>query len=214
MGWDQSEERQRQKASGGKYFKLQGDGDTARIVLLSEPQEVEKNGQNGPYVVFSIEIWNVEACRAQTWDMSSSPFKGLLGLKKAIGLVKLYNRELVVVRSGEAGSMQVSYTFTPDEPIQADTLEAMADAGCAPFEVAGAVKPASRKPAPTVAGLEGALRLATSLPELRVAFEAAWAEADGHEAVQSGLQVVYQTCKAALEKPAATAAAAKRAPAF
>lgn len=123
--------------------------------------------------------------------------------------------------------MQTSYSFTPDGPIGLEVEGDIADAGLTLFRVeapasaparrpvpADAPAPAARKPAPTCAALEGGLKLAMSLQELRAAFEAAWSDADGFEAVQAELQVVYLACKASLEKPAAAAAVAKRAPAF
>lgn len=236
MSWEGAEDRARQQAAGGKYFKLSGDGDRARIVLLSEPEEVEKDGANGAYTSFVVQVWTVSigpadeekaVGKAQQWDMGSSAFKGLLAVKRAIGLRKLYGCQLVVVRSGEARSMQTSYSFTPDGPIGIDVEGDIADAGLSLFAVAGPAPaapapaaarraPVPAKAAPTCSALEGGLKLATSLPELRQAFEAAWADADGYDTVQTELQAVYLACKAALEAPAAkpAAAAAKRAPAF
>lgn len=232
MSWEGAEDRQKQQAAGGKFFKLADDGDRARFVLLSEPEEVEKNGQNGPYVQFVVQIFTLAVGaadderwvgKAQQWDMGASAFKALLATKRAVGLRKLYGSELVVVRSGEARSMQTSYTIQVDGPVSSDALDAISDAGLALFVPAGSApavpprKPAApvaapAKVAPTCAALEGGLKLATSLPELRAAFEAAWADADGFEAVQGELQAVYLACKAALEAPVAKPA--KRAPAF
>lgn len=215
MGWDSSEQRAAKSANTGKWFKLADDGEQARVVLLSEPDEVEKEGKTGPYVSFSVDLWNVETRKRQTWEMGSSAFRGLVGLKKAVGLGKLYSRELIVIRQGKAGDPQTAYTWTPDGKVEEDTLDAMAGANCYPLQVGGAPAPApapaARKAAPTASALEGGMVLATTLPELRSAFETAWADAVDFETVQAELQVRYMECKAALDKPVA---AAKRAPAF
>lgn len=216
MSWETAEENAKQRANLGRYFKLSDDGDQARLVLLTEPDEQEKEGSNGPYTVYSVDVWNVEGQKRQTWDMGSSQFKSLLGMKRALGLAKLYGSELIVVRNGKKGDTQTSYTWTADGRISQDTLEAMAEAGVAPSVQQPAPAPAARaaapaaKRAPTAAQLEGGLVLATTLPELRQAFEQAWQDADGHEDVQAGLQARYEDCKAKLAAPAP----AKRAPSF
>lgn len=217
MSWESSEETAKAKAAGGKYFKLADDGDQARIVLLTEPQEQEKEGSSGSYTVYTVDIWNVDAGRVQTWDMGPSQFKSLLGIKRMLGIAKLYAHELIVLRNGKKGDTQVSYTWTADGKLTSDTVQAMAAVGISATGTAEQFETA-RKPvdvpfhdAPTVASLEGGIVLATSLPELRAAFEKAWADADGHDAVQSALQARYESCKAALSKPVA---AQKRAPAF
>ncbi|MBM5812992.1 MAG: hypothetical protein FJ191_13690 [Gammaproteobacteria bacterium] len=234
MSWEGSEDRARQQAAGGKYFKLVSDGDRARIVLLSEPEEVEKDGANGPYTAFVVAVFTISIGQAgeerpvlkvQQWDMGASAFKGLLACKRSIGLKRLNASELIVLRTGEARSMQTSYTVTPDGGLDGSTVDAMVQCGVAPVggwpASASASKPAP-VPAPaaskagaasvTVATLEGAMRLSTSAGELREAFEAAWSEADGLDAVQAGLQAVYVECKAQLE--AAAAPKPKRAPMF
>jgi hypothetical protein len=91
MSWESSEETAKQKANLGRYFKLQDDGDLARLVLLTEPDEQEKEGSTGPFTVYSLDVWNVDGSKRQTWDMGSSQFKSLLGMKRALGLAKLYS---------------------------------------------------------------------------------------------------------------------------
>lgn len=225
MSWETSEENQKQRANLGKYFKLADDGDQARIVLLTEPDEQEKEGNNGAYTVYTIDVWNVDGTKVQTWDMGSAQFKSLLGMKRMLGLPKLYGGELIVARNGKKGDTSVTYAWTIDGPITAATLEAMHLQGVTPARIAGGAVPAGRPaPAPVdrpfhavpvAANLEGGMVLATNLTELRTAFENAWAEADGFEAVQVQLQARYEACKAELSKPAAAPAASqKRAPAF
>lgn len=226
MAWDDSEQSYKNKANTGHYFKLQDDGDTARIVLLTEPDEQEKDGNNGLYTVWSIDLWNVEGGKRQTWDMGSSQFKSLLGFKRAIGMAKLYSQELVVVRTGKKGDTQTTYTWAADGPIAGDTLDAMEAAGVAPARQATASSsstrqaptqsrqaPTQKAKAPTVGDLEGGMVLATSKEDLRVEFEKAWHDADGHDAVQDQLQARYEQLLSALDKPAAEAPK-KRAPAF
>ena len=229
MGWGQSEESIKQRGNAGRYFKLQDDGDQARLVLLTEPDEQEKDGASGPFTVYSLEIWNVDAGKKQTWDMGVSQFKSLLGLKRALGLAKLYSNELIVVRNGRKGDTAVSYTWTPDGKISADTLEGMTEAGVAMAPMVGAPErptkapaKASAQPAPVQApakapaGPKGALdmMLAGTLADLRQAFEAAWNMAG--PADQDELQTLYQQRKTELEAPAPAPAEApsKRKPAF
>ena len=222
MSWETSEENAKQRANLGRYFKLADDGDQARLVLLTEPDEQEKDGSNGPYTVYTVDVWNVDGAKRQTWDMGSSQFKSLLGMKRALGLAKLYGSELIVVRNGRKGDTQTTYTWTADGRISQDTLEAMAEAGVTPSVQQGG--PAPRAAAPTTARLtigavnyaaqlEGGMVLATTLPELRAAFEQAWADSDGHDDVQAVLQQVYEATKAKLTAPA-PAAPVKRAPSF
>lgn len=222
MSWESSEENAKQRANLGRYFKLSDDGDQARLVLLTEPDEQEKEGSNGPYTVYSVDVWNVDGCKLQTWDMGSAQFKSLLGMKRALGLARLYASELIVVRNGRKGDTSTTYTWTADGAITQDTLDAMADKGVAPSRQSGGAttsssstsKPAQRqasKTAPTAQQLEGGMVLATSLDELRQAFEQAWQDADGHGEVQAELQATYYNCKSKLEQPPKTA---KRAPAF
>jgi len=226
MAWDDSEENYKNRRNTGKFFKLEDDGDRARLVLLTEPDEQEKEGSNGPFTVWSIDVWNVDSGKRQTWDMGSSQFKSLLGFKRAVGLSKLYSQELIVVRNGRKGDTQTSYTWTSDGPIAGETLDAMEQAGVAPARQATASSSSSRQAptqgrptptqkakGPTVGELEGGMVLATSKDDLRAEFEKAWHDADGHDAVQDQLQARYQELLAAFDKPAA-AAPKKRAPAF
>lgn len=222
MSWESSEENAKARANLGRYFKLQDDGDQARLVLLTEPDEIEKDGSNGPFTVYSLDVWNVDGGKRQTWDMGSSQFKSLLGMKRALGLAKLYSHELIVVRNGRKGDTGTTYTWTADGKITEDTLAMMADEGVEPAVKIGApagkpapapaAKPAAKR-GPTVQSLEGGLVLAGTLDELRQAFEQAWADAEGYDDVQSGLQAVYEKCKADLSTPA-PAAPKKRAPSF
>jgi hypothetical protein len=220
MSWESSEETAKQKANLGRYFKLQDDGDLARLVLLTEPDEQEKEGSTGPFTVYSVDVWNVDGSKRQTWDMGSSQFKSLLGMKRALGLAKLYSQELIVVRNGRKGDTGTTYTWTADGKITEDTLDAMAAAGEAPAHKQGAptIKqkqapaPApAAKIGPTVGSLEGGLVLADTLDELRQAFEQAWGDAEGWDDVQAGLQTVYERRKSDLQAPAP---AKKRAPSF
>jgi len=223
MAWDDSEQSYKNKANTGRYFKLADDGDTGRIVLLTEPDEQEKEGNNGPFTVWTIDLWNVEGGKRQTWDMGSSQFKSLLGFKRAIGLQKLYSQELIVVRTGSKGDTQTTYTWAGDGPISGDTLEAMEAAGVAPARQATSSSssrqaPTQSRPASqqakqvTAAELEGGMVLAMNKDELRAEFERAWHDADGNDAVQDQLQARYQELLAKLDKPAD--APKKRAPAF
>lgn len=219
MSWETSEENQKQRANLGKYFKLADDGDQARIVLLTEPDEQEKEGSNGAYTVYTLDVWNVEGGKVQTWDMGSAQFKSLLGMKRMLGLPKLYGGELIVARNGKKGDTSVTYAWTIDGPITPATVEAMSLVGVKPARLAGAPAAKAAAPvdrpfhdAPVAANLEGSMVLATSLTELRSAFEGAWAAADGHDAVQAQLQARYEACKVELSKP--PAATQKRAPAF
>ena len=226
MSWESSEETAKQRANLGRYFKLQDDGDQARLVLLTEPDEQEKEGSTGPFSVYSLDVWNVDGAKRQTWDMGSSQFKSLLGMKRALGLAKLYSHELIVVRNGRKGDTSVSYTWTADGKITEHTSEQMAAAdvepavkAAAPAKPAPAQKPApaaaapAAKRGPTLQSLEGGLALATTLVELREAFEKAWSDAEGLDDLQAGLQAVYERCKAELSM-AAPAPAKKRAPSF
>ena len=229
MGWGESEESIKQRGNAGRYFKLQDDGDQARLVLLTEPDEQEKDGASGVFTVYSLEIWNVDAGKRQTWDMGASQFRSLLGLKRALGLAKLYSNELIVVRNGRKGDTAVSYTWTPDGKIGAGTLEAMAEAGVATAPMVGAPErqaQAHARPAPVQApakvpagplgpGPKGALdmMLTGTLADLRMAFEAAWNMAG--PADQDELQNLYQQRKAELEAQAPISEApSKRKPAF
>lgn len=220
MSWESSEETAKQRGNLGRYFKLQDDGDQARLVLLTEPDEQEKEGSTGPFTVYSVDVWNVDGAKRQTWDMGSSQFKSLLGMKRALGLAKLYSHELIVVRNGRKGDTGVSYTWTADGKITEDTSEQMAADGVEPAVKAGApAKPApapaaaapAAKRGPTLQSLEGGLALATTLVELREAFEKAWSDAEGLDDLQGGLQAIYERCKAELSM---AAPAKKRAPSF
>lgn len=222
MSWETSEENQKERANLGKYFKLADDGDQARIVLLTEPDEQEKEGSNGAYTVYTLDVWNVDGGKVQTWDMGSAQFKSLLGMKRMLGLPKLYGGELIVARNGKKGDTSVIYAWTIDGPITPATVDAMSVVGVKPARMDGLQPARTAAPIdkpfhdePSVEKLEGGMVLATSLTELRSAFEQAWAAADGFDAVQGKLQVRYESCKAELSKPAAPPAATqKRAPAF
>lgn len=199
MGWNDAAASMAARAATGRYFKLADDGDQGRLVLLTEPEEVEKDGNNGPYTVFSVEIWNVDAKRKQTWDMTGGPFKTLLGLYKLLGHRKIYASELVVCRVGRKGDTSTTYTWAADGAITDDTVAAMLEQGIAPPTGSPAPAPsvsAGRgKQPPRVEDLIGGVELATTLEEARAAFGAAWADAEGHPGVQEQLQQRFDVIK-------------------
>ena len=225
MGWNDSEENHFRRRNTGKYFKLEEDGQTERLVILTEPEEQEKDGQNGPWVAYQVDLWNVTAGKRQSWDMGSSAFKGLVGLKKAIGKDKLHASELVVVRNGAKGDTKTSYTFVPDGKVTPPVVDAIVgdqrvNGGPWPFAPRGQAAPVVDRPFHDTTArtdLDGGLYLATSLAELQAAFLQAWGEA-GNDATQAHLQAVYDKLAPQLQAAAAAAAApaapVKRAPTF
>lgn len=219
MGWDDSEEGHKKRQNNGKFFKLEDDGARARVVVLTEPEEEEiQGGVNGTWVAYTVELWNVEHNKRQSWGMGSRAFKSLCGLKNAIGKAKLHGSELIVVRSGRKGDTETTYTWVADGPVTADARMAIeleqratgnrwVGAGTPASTSARTEGPPAPKPART--DLDGGLKLATSVDELASAFRTAWADCGEDAATQAHLQALYNQCKTALQ-----AAKPRQAPAF
>lgn len=199
MGWSDATESYNRKQNSSKFFKLQDDGERARLVLLTEPEEQEKDGPTGLFVVYSIQIWNIEAKRVQTWDMTGGQFKALLGLYRVLGHQKIYGSELVVVRTGRKGDPATTYTWASDGAISDDVRGDMAESGIAPaLGAAPSSAPAAqpgRGRAPSIDELCGGIELATTLDEAKRAMAEAWSEAEQWPKLQAELQARFDIVK-------------------
>lgn len=199
MGWNDATESYNKRQNSSKFFKLADDGDRARLVLLTEPEELEKEGSTGMFTVYSLQIWNIDHKRTQTWDMTGGQFKSLLGLYQLLGHAKIYSSELVVIRTGRKGDPATTYTWASDGPISDDTRGDMAEQGIAPA-VGSAAAPGghsapARRGEVTLADLVGGIELATTLDEAKRAMAEAWSEAAGNPKLQDQLQAKFDVIK-------------------
>lgn len=210
--WDQAENAYNRNKGAGKYLKFDTDGQREELVFLSNPEPVEKEGQNGDtWTAYVVDVWNVEAAKKQQWDMGNSPFKALLGARRAVGKARFDGSVIAVVRNGAKGDMKTTYTVLPVGPISAELAATIAaETG---VEVAGANASAPQPNGfhgPENAAALARIKAAADLAALNAAVEAAWLEAGNDEGQQNAIQDAAKARKAAL----GGAAPAKRAPTF
>jgi hypothetical protein len=237
--WDDTEKQYNENRNkGSKFLKFENDGDRAELVFLSPPEPVEKEGSDGStWTAYVVEVWNLEGGKEgtggkQTWDMGASPFKALLGLKRAIGVQRLESSVVAVVRNGAKGDTKTSYTMIPLGEVPADLAGQISAATgvvvrSAPAQVqaprqqaqAPAQRPAqapAQAPAPGFFGPDlTAIHAAPDLVALNAAVGVAWEQAVD-QADQDSVMAAAKARKAALAAPAPAPAQApaKRAPTF
>lgn len=142
MSWTQAEEDRRQEQQSSQYLKLAKGGDNAHVVLLSQPQKQDKvNNDNRPFRVYTVEVWNAQTKRKQTFDMAPRAFDALVDLKNRIGMDALSSSVLSVVRTQGPTQFDVNYTWgqaAQNQPYSPElgweaVVEDMQQAGVAPL---------------------------------------------------------------------------------
>ena len=142
--WDDIENNLKRR-NNGTWFKL-NDDDHAKIVILSDPEAVEKDGHYGQWTAYSVEIYNVTEDCLQTWEMGGSAIRGLIDIKKPMGLALVVSSILRVQRKGIG--KETRYMWSRFSSIDADTANAIAAHGARLHHdcelTANSAKPAKR----------------------------------------------------------------------
>jgi len=197
LQWDNSIDAERKEArtSGSKFLKLESDGDAARIVLLSTPTRQEKQGgSSGTFVVYSVDVWNVLAAKAQTFDMAAAQVDGLIALKAQVGQDVLFSSELAVVRKGAAGDKGTKYLWTVASGITEQTRVATGGQPAVAAPAAEALPPPRTREERQLAEAETAEELKAIYTKLRDAMQDA-----GRDEELNALLPYYRACRKAMQ---------------
>ena len=123
--WNEIENSMKRR-NNGQWFKLDAD-DQARIVILTDPEAIEKDGHFGAWTAYSIEIYNADEDCLQTWEMGGSAVRGLIEIKKPMGLALVVSSVLKVQRKGTGKDTR--YSWQRDRAIDSTTADSITALG-------------------------------------------------------------------------------------
>ena len=127
--WDQAAEMANQSGKGGRFVKLQNDGDKVDVVFLGEPFPLEVCFVNGRYVRFTEELKSqghksslrvafnvalVDSKEVKILEISVVLFKDVLQVREKYGLDRW---SFEVRRRGAANDPKTTYTILPDRQL-------------------------------------------------------------------------------------------------
>jgi len=123
-GWESAEELAKKHTGGGKFLRLENDGDSAVVAFLGEPYatEVVWNEKEGRYddappgaakasLRVRINCYNKELKKVQVYEGGSTWFKTLVAVRNKYGLDRYYEMK----RSGAKKDPKTTYSIMPED---------------------------------------------------------------------------------------------------